>query len=221
MVSWAASGPAASARTAKQAGGSGNDHGRNIEVDGNGNSYITGEFEGSATFGSTTLTSSGGVDIFVARYDNAGNAVWAKSAGGNLEERASGIALDGSGSAYISGYFLGEASFGSTTITSSGISDLYIAKLSTVTGIPNSTGFHISTYPNPFASFLTVTLTTPDPAIATLTDLLGRQVHRQVIMPEAAGAAATLTLADNLPSGAYVLRGQQGRAVRQVVVVRE
>ncbi len=205
---------------AKSAGGSTNDFGRNIAVDDSGNSYITGEFEGSAGFGSTTLTSSGGVDIFVAKYDASGNALWAKRAGGNLEERAAGIALDGSGSSYISGYFLGEAGFGSTTITSSGASDIYTAKLSIVTGIPNSTGFHISTCPNPFASYLTVHLTTADPATATLTDLLGRQVHRQELIPEAAGAAATLTPAHNLPSGAYLLRVHQGNTVRQVLVVR-
>lgn len=205
---------------AKSAGGSNSDYGRNIEVDGSGKSFITGEFEGSASFGSTSLTTSGGVDIFIARYDDAGNALWATRAGGNLEDRAAGIALDGIGNTYISGYFIGEASFGNTTITSSGASDIYIAKLSTVTGIPNTSGFHISTYPNPFGSFLTVTLTTPDLATATLTDLLGRQVHRQVLIPEAAGATATLTPAHNLPSGAYLLRVQQGNTVRQVLVVR-
>jgi hypothetical protein len=114
---------------AKQAGGnSSGDYGRNIAVDGSGNSYITGEFEGSASFGNTTLTSSGGVDIFVAKYDASGNVLWAKRAGGNLEERASGIDLDGSGNTYISGYFLGEASFGSITITSSGASDSIYCK---------------------------------------------------------------------------------------------
>jgi hypothetical protein len=119
---------------AKQAGGNSGDYGRNIAVDGSGNSYITGEFEVSASFGNTTLTSSDGVDIFVAKYNASGNVLWTKRAGGNLEERASGIDLDGSGNTYISGYFLGEASFGSITIASSGASDSYIAKLGTVTG---------------------------------------------------------------------------------------
>jgi hypothetical protein len=114
---------------AKQAGGSSGDFGRNISLDANGNTYVTGEFEGTATFGSTTFTSSGAVDIFVVKYDASGNALWAKRAGGKLEERASGIAVDGSGNAYVTGYFLGDAEFGSTTITSAGASDLYIAKL--------------------------------------------------------------------------------------------
>ena len=212
--------PSGNVLWAIRAGGSTGDYGRNIAVDGSGNSYITGEFEGSAGFDSTTLTSMGGVDIFIAGYDASGNALWAKTAGGNLEDRASGIALDGSGNTYISGYYIGEASFGSTTITSSGASDIYIAKLGIVTGLPNITGFHISTYPNPFASFLTVNLTTPDPATATLTDMLGRQVDRQVLIPEAAGGVAILTPAYNLPSGAYLLQVQQGNTVQQVLVVR-
>lgn len=205
---------------AKSAGGNTNDFGKNIAVDGSGNSYITGEFDGSASFGSTTLTSSGGVDIFVAKYDVSGNALWAKRAGGNLEERAAGIALDGSENIYISGYFLGEASFGSTTLTSSGAGDIYTTKLSSVTGIPNSTGLHISTYPNPFTGFLTIHLTDAEPATATLTDLLGRQVHTQILTPESSGATATLTPAHDLPSGAYLLRVQQGNTVRQALVVR-
>lgn len=114
---------------AKQAGGASGDFGRNIAVDMSGNAYVTGEFEGTAAFGSTTLTSGGGVDIFVVKYDASGNALWAKRAGGKLEERASGIAVDGKGNAYITGYFLGEAEFGSTTITSSGVSDIYLCKI--------------------------------------------------------------------------------------------
>jgi hypothetical protein len=205
---------------ANKAGGTAGDFGRNIAVDETGNSYITGEFEGSASFGNTTLSSSGGVDIFVAKYNAAGNALWAKRAGGTMEDRASGISVDESGNNYKAGYFLGDASVGSNTITSSGASDAYLAKLSTVTGLPNTTGFNISTYPNPFGSSLTVNLITPDPATATLTDLLGRQVHREVLTPEAAGEMVTLTPAENLPSGAYLLTVHQGNSVRQAMVVR-
>jgi hypothetical protein len=49
-----------------------------VAMDGSGNSYVTGWFQGSATFGSTTLTSSGVYDIFIEKYDAAGNAVWAQ-----------------------------------------------------------------------------------------------------------------------------------------------
>jgi hypothetical protein len=58
---------------AKRAGGSNLAEGIGIGLDGVGNSYVTGDFTGSATFGpgeanETTLTSAGSFDVFVAKY---------------------------------------------------------------------------------------------------------------------------------------------------------
>ncbi|KAA9325025.1 SBBP repeat-containing protein [Adhaeribacter soli] len=105
-----------------------NTAGRGIAVDGSGNSYVTGYFYNSASFGSTTLTTSGNNDVFVAKYDASGNLVWAKKAGGTSTDEGYGIAVDTNGNSYITGYFYSSATFGSTTLTSSGISDMFIAK---------------------------------------------------------------------------------------------
>ena len=56
---------------AKRAGGTVDEAGYGIAVDSSGNSYVTGYFEGSATFGAgeanqTTLTAAGSNDVFVA-----------------------------------------------------------------------------------------------------------------------------------------------------------
>ena len=114
---------------AKKAGGSQADYGYSIAVDANGNSYVTGYFQGSATFGSTNLTSSGGTDLFVTKLDSSGNWLWAKKAGGTNIDYGYGIAVDASGNSYVTGSFDTSATFGSTTLTSYGSTDIFVAKL--------------------------------------------------------------------------------------------
>ena len=114
---------------AQKAGGTGEDSGHSIAVDASGNSYVTGGFEGTAIFGSTTLESGGSQDIFVAKLDNRGNWLWAKKAGGTDSDYGYGIAVDASGNSYVTGYFKGSATFGSTTLTNNGFANIFIAKL--------------------------------------------------------------------------------------------
>ena len=50
------------------------------------NLYVTGNFGGTETYGAgdpnqTSLTSAGGADIFVAKYNSSGVIQWAKRAG--------------------------------------------------------------------------------------------------------------------------------------------
>jgi hypothetical protein len=52
-------------------GGTGDDSGRVVAVDGTGNVLVTGTFTGTVNFGGGDLTSAGGYDIFVAKYDSA------------------------------------------------------------------------------------------------------------------------------------------------------
>ena len=123
---------------AKRAGGTGLGFGGGIAVDGSSNSYVTGNFDGSATFGpgetsETTLASAGSVDIFLAKYDASGGLVWAMRAGGTFNDVGRGIAVDGSGNSYATGVFTGSATFGpgqtnETTLTGAGSFDLFVAK---------------------------------------------------------------------------------------------
>ena len=70
------------------AGGSNNDYCYSIGVDASGNIYVTGYFQGTATFGSNTLTSNGSSDIFIAKLDSSGNWLWARNAGGSSRDIA-------------------------------------------------------------------------------------------------------------------------------------
>ncbi len=115
-----------------RAGGSQGDRGLAIEVDTGGNSFVTGYFSGTASFGSTSLTSAGSQDIFIAKLDNLGNWVWAHRAGGTAADQGNGISVDPFGSVVVTGEFRGNADFGATTLTSlGGSADVFIVKLGT------------------------------------------------------------------------------------------
>ena len=145
---------------AKQAGGTGDEGSNSIAVDANGNSYITSGFEESVNFGTTTLTSSGYLDIFVAKIDHNGNWLWAKQAGGAIDDCGYDIALDANGNSYVTGFFMESANFGTTTLTSSGDRDIFVAKLGEVNSIslPDIISFSgiRSIYPNPFNPLTTI-----------------------------------------------------------------
>ena len=114
---------------AKRVGGIYDDKGACIVLDSAGNAYLSGFFQETATFGSTTLTSSSGWKIFVAKLDSSGNWLWAKQAGGTNSSMSRAIALDSSGNIYLTGNFNGTATFASTDLFSNGGWDIFVAKL--------------------------------------------------------------------------------------------
>jgi len=116
---------------AKQAGGIGEDMGRGIIVDSNGNTYVTGYFEGTVVFGTQTLMSGGDSDIFVSKFDISGNWLWTAQAGGTSTDQGCGINVDSAGNAYVCGSFYDTVLFGTTQLTSSGDADIYVAKIDT------------------------------------------------------------------------------------------
>ncbi len=125
---------------AKSAGGTNVDRAISVGVDALGNSSITGFFlSPTLTFGSTTLMNAGGTsstpgqDIFLAKYDAAGNVLWAKSAGGTSDDIVSSIAVDALGSICITGYFSSTTiNFGTDTLTNAGDYDIFLTKYDTV-----------------------------------------------------------------------------------------
>ena len=115
---------------AVSAGGAGSDRGLSIKADAAGNSYITGYFYGTATFGGQTVTSAGIQDVFIAKYNTAGVLQWVKSAGGSNSDIGNGINVDNAGNVFVTGEFSGTATFGSFTLTSLNNSiDVFTTKL--------------------------------------------------------------------------------------------
>lgn len=111
--------------------------GNALTLDASGNIYVTGIFFGTTDFdpgpGVANLISAGNEDIFVCKYDNTGNFIWAKRFGGPTNEFCNTIKLDVAGNIYINGYFENTADFdpgtGVYNLVSAGATDIFICKL--------------------------------------------------------------------------------------------
>lgn len=120
---------------AKNIGGASTDRGNSIAVDGMGNVYTTGNFDGTADFdpgvGVFNLSSIPPC-IFISKLDAAGNFLWAKQMSGAAGVGYS-IGIDSSGNVYTTGYFSGTGDFnpgvGIFNLTSAGYEDIFISKL--------------------------------------------------------------------------------------------
>ena len=122
---------------ANRIGSNATDAGYDIAVDVSGNVYITGIFRGTVDFdpGQDTayLTAAGSGDIFFGKYDANGNYLWANSivSAGN-DDQGTGIAVDGNGNCYVTGFFNNTADFdpdtGMFNLTAIGGNDIFFAK---------------------------------------------------------------------------------------------
>jgi hypothetical protein len=137
-----------------------------IHTDSTGNSYLSGDYYGSTiTFGTKTLTSIGGSDVFIVMYNTSGDVLWAKNVGGISGDYGRAVTADATGNSYITGFFTSPViNFDTITIQNtmnSGFSqDFFIAKLKDiVTTIPEeySNTHEVDIYPNPADNKITIT----------------------------------------------------------------
>ena len=113
------------------------DYNYGSSIDGNSNSLvITGDFEPTAFFDEIEINSNGFSDIYISMIDKNGNFLWATNAGGIDYDIGWGIAMDLSDNIYSTGEFMENAIFGNNSVTSLGIADIFITKLS----IPTAQG---------------------------------------------------------------------------------
>jgi hypothetical protein len=122
---------------AKSIGGSGNDYGSAIALDASDNVYVSGSFQQTVDFDTSTgisdLTSVSGDDVFLLKLDALGNFSWVKGFGGVGEGYS--IACDMSNNIYLASYFSGSADFDPSINTtfnlssSGGSVDIVVSKL--------------------------------------------------------------------------------------------
>ncbi len=115
---------------AQRAGGAGMDSAYSVAVDAAGNIHVGGEFEAKSGFGeAAALMSFGESDIFVAKYASTGAMNWVKKFGGVGYDTSGALALDGSGAVHVTGGFAGDATFDTTTLSTSGLLEFFLLKI--------------------------------------------------------------------------------------------
>lgn len=116
--------------------------GHSVAVDRAGNVFVTGSYAGPLSFplsvGVVTPSFAGGTDVFLAKYNAAGDLQWVVGAGGVGEDVGYGVAVDDAGNAYLTGKFTRTADFESYPhvpfiplggpLISAGGTDLFVAK---------------------------------------------------------------------------------------------
>lgn len=114
-----------------------------VDTDSSGNVYIAGRFHNSITFGATTLTNppGGGMNIFLAKLNSSGTALWARGFGDTAMDFPERLTVDASGNVYLAGEFNKTINFGtdpSTEMTANDINpaqfnrtDVFVAKFNT------------------------------------------------------------------------------------------
>jgi hypothetical protein len=121
-------------------GGSSNDLGGSIAIDGSGNAYITGSAASTnfpTTSGAFQTNLHGVQNAFVAKLNSTGTAlVYSTYLGGSNEEFPGSIAVDGSGNAYVTGTTMSTnfpTTAGAFQTTLAGTENAFVTKI-------NSTG---------------------------------------------------------------------------------
>lgn len=201
-------GSSGQASWAVQGGGVNTDAVHSIAASGTG-VYVTGYFAGTVAYGRTALTSTGGYDVYVAKYTDLGasaGSAWAVQGGGSSsDDLGVGLTVNGQ-DLYVSGITCANGTYGNVTPGAGGL----LARLQDRTAVPTSASgtreplAATGVYPTPGHSRVTLNVAPTGHARAVLVlDASGRAV-RTARVP-ALAAAAVLELSGLLP-GVYTVR---------------
>ena len=122
--------PAGNHLWSMRGGGTGDQAAVGVAVDPVGNVSIIGIAAGTGSFGGAVLTSAGGADILVAKYDPSGNHLWSKLFGNSATQGVKGLTHDSKGNLLLTGLIFGPTNFGGGPVIAGGGEDTFIAKLS-------------------------------------------------------------------------------------------
>lgn len=198
----------------QQIGGDRVDQCLGVGFDYDDNTYATGYFQQSATFGATTLSNPSDAranTLFIAKYDLDGKAVWAlRPFSDNAYSQGNAIAvktlLNNSIFANITGSYSSQLQFGNTTpLYGSGF---FLARLllngSAQVKVLISKDITLKVFPNPSNTNTTIDFVTDEVSVVeiTMTDVLGRLVKANKFDLGAGKQSIELSISD-LSAGIY------------------
>lgn len=116
---------------ARAGGGEEHDVAAAVAVDQTNESiYITGDFYQEANFNGTDVESVGSSDMFLAKFDDAGNQEWVQSNGGTNVDVATDIGTDLNNMVYVCGYYQLTTHFQNHSATALGYNDVFLSQFS-------------------------------------------------------------------------------------------
>ncbi len=124
---------------AKRIGSTGDDTALKMNLDTNGNIYITGYFSNTVDFDPDpvdvfNLVSAGNTDIFILKLDQNGEFVWAQKFGNTSQDKGLSLSLDSFNNVIFTGSFQGTVDFDfdlidTANLVTTGNTDIFISKL--------------------------------------------------------------------------------------------
>lgn len=120
----------------KRIGSAGSDNVVALNTDSQNNLYVAGMFYNTIVLDSSnansTIISNGYDDVYLAKFDAAGNFLWVKSFGGTYSDNLKDMDIDSHGNVYLIGNYADQVDFDPSNLTlidtAAGMSDIYISK---------------------------------------------------------------------------------------------
>jgi hypothetical protein len=105
------------------------DYPPDLAVDQNNNIILGGYYSNDIDILNNSLTSNGGWDNYVAKFNSSGTLQWAKPYGCSKSENCEGVATDKNGNIFITGQYSDSVAFGNFSEPGVNLTDIFIVKL--------------------------------------------------------------------------------------------
>jgi hypothetical protein len=103
--------------------------GTKVVIDEKDDILLTGGFYNSVDFGNGSLTSAGGLDIFVARFSSSGDNLWSKAFGDSKDQVGVDILNDSSGVITVIGELRSSVDFAGGALNNEGNFNIFTVKI--------------------------------------------------------------------------------------------